>query len=257
MEVHHPHHTHKKKKWNEYALEGLMIFIAVSMGYFAENIREHHLEEEKALKSIKNFYRDVLNDSSEYEATIKRRRLQDSFFHFVNTQYEAGTLQQAMPAFYVSHHYMAFRVFPSSNTATLEQIKNTGIFNFIDDDSLEVMIQQYNQDINGLKIRQEREYGFIDRMVDPITSKYFYYKYYGDLSETTQEYKDGKVKVLAPIPAQTTLNKQQEFDWPSYITIMGQLSSIRNSSEFYYLQPYRKDCHTLLRLLRNYIGERS
>ena len=45
----------EKKKWNEYALKGLMIVIAVSMGYFAEYIREHHLEEEKARKSIKNF----------------------------------------------------------------------------------------------------------------------------------------------------------------------------------------------------------
>ena len=105
----------------------------------------------------------------------------------MNTQYEAGTLQHSISSFYVAHHYMVYRVFPASNTATLEHIKNTGILNFIDDDSLEVMIQQYNQDINGLKIRQDREYGFIDRMVDPITSKFFYYKYYGDLSETSKE----------------------------------------------------------------------
>src|SRR2546430_3170722 len=41
MEVHkHPHHVTDKKKWGEYFLEFLMIFLAVTLGFFAENIRE-------------------------------------------------------------------------------------------------------------------------------------------------------------------------------------------------------------------------
>src|SRR5438067_12537526 len=49
MEVHkHPHHPTHKKKWGEYFLEFLMIFLAVTLGFFAENFRENisdsHLE---------------------------------------------------------------------------------------------------------------------------------------------------------------------------------------------------------------------
>jgi len=41
MEVHHhPQLEHKHKPWKEYILEGFMIFIAVMMGFIAENIRE-------------------------------------------------------------------------------------------------------------------------------------------------------------------------------------------------------------------------
>src|SRR3954452_22127443 len=40
MEVHHHPHV-EKKNFKEYLLEGLMIFLAVTMGFFAENIREH------------------------------------------------------------------------------------------------------------------------------------------------------------------------------------------------------------------------
>ncbi len=41
MEVqHHPQLEHKHKAWKEYLLEGFMIFIAVMMGFIAENIRE-------------------------------------------------------------------------------------------------------------------------------------------------------------------------------------------------------------------------
>jgi hypothetical protein len=39
MEVHH-HPTVDKKNFKEYFLEFLMIFLAVTMGFFAENIRE-------------------------------------------------------------------------------------------------------------------------------------------------------------------------------------------------------------------------
>jgi hypothetical protein len=43
MEVHHhPHLPHgEKKKFKEYFLEFLMIFLAVTLGFFAENVREH------------------------------------------------------------------------------------------------------------------------------------------------------------------------------------------------------------------------
>ena len=42
MEVHkHPHDVTHKKKWREYLLEFFMIFLAVTAGFFAENIREH------------------------------------------------------------------------------------------------------------------------------------------------------------------------------------------------------------------------
>lgn len=40
MEVHHPHHSDHLKKWSELLLEFFMLFLAVTLGFFAENIRE-------------------------------------------------------------------------------------------------------------------------------------------------------------------------------------------------------------------------
>ena len=44
MEVHHHPHV-EKKNFKEYFLEFLMIFLAVTIGFFAENIREHITEQ--------------------------------------------------------------------------------------------------------------------------------------------------------------------------------------------------------------------
>ena len=43
MEVHH-HPTIEKKNFKEYLLEFIMIFLAVTMGFIAENLREHFTE---------------------------------------------------------------------------------------------------------------------------------------------------------------------------------------------------------------------
>ena len=47
MEVHHPHHPTHKKKWSEYIIEFVMLFTAVTLGFFAENIIEGIAENQK------------------------------------------------------------------------------------------------------------------------------------------------------------------------------------------------------------------
>ena len=57
MEVHH--HSHHPKKWKEYVTEFLMLFLAVSMGFVAENLREKHVENERAEELIHALIIDV------------------------------------------------------------------------------------------------------------------------------------------------------------------------------------------------------
>src|SRR5882762_10075503 len=48
MEVHH-HPNVEKKNFKEYLLEGLMIFLAVTMGFFAESLRENIANHEREI----------------------------------------------------------------------------------------------------------------------------------------------------------------------------------------------------------------
>jgi hypothetical protein len=64
MEVHHhPDMHHKKKNFKEYFLEFLMIFLAVTMGFFAENIREHLSDRSKEKKYIISLLEDLKKDT--------------------------------------------------------------------------------------------------------------------------------------------------------------------------------------------------
>lgn len=54
MEVHHHPHV-EKKGIKEYFLEFLMIFLAVTLGFFAENVREHFDEEKTTKQYLEDF----------------------------------------------------------------------------------------------------------------------------------------------------------------------------------------------------------
>lgn len=82
MEVHHPHHPTHKKKWSEYLLEFFMLFVAVTLGFFAENIRESIAENNKKkelLESVAlNFKKDMKSIEFHKEFNEYRRRVCDS-----------------------------------------------------------------------------------------------------------------------------------------------------------------------------------
>ena len=64
MEVHHPHHPTHKKKWSEYIIEFVMLFAAVTLGFFAENVREHQIIEHKTKQNLMSIILDLKKDSA-------------------------------------------------------------------------------------------------------------------------------------------------------------------------------------------------
>jgi hypothetical protein len=69
MEVHHHPHV-EKKNFKEYFLEFLMIFLAVTMGFIAENMREHINDNEKREQYIQSLVEDLETDTARMEDII-------------------------------------------------------------------------------------------------------------------------------------------------------------------------------------------
>ena len=59
MEIHHPHHPTHKKNWKEYITEFLMLFFAVTLGFFVENYREHYIEQQREKEFLQLIVQDV------------------------------------------------------------------------------------------------------------------------------------------------------------------------------------------------------
>ena len=69
MEVHH--HSHKPKNWKEYITEFIMLFAAVTLGFFAENIREHQVIENHKVQNLTAMITDLQQDSVEIDHRIE------------------------------------------------------------------------------------------------------------------------------------------------------------------------------------------
>jgi len=64
MEVHH-HPSVERKRLKEYLLEFIMIFLAVTLGFFAETIRESITEHKKAKEYAESMLRDLQLDTAQ------------------------------------------------------------------------------------------------------------------------------------------------------------------------------------------------
>ena len=133
MEVHkHPHHITHKKKWGEYLLEFFMLFLAVFLGFVAENIREHNVERQREKEYIESPIADLKSDQQVVEQHIVHVKsglsMMDSMLVLLNTP-SLITGNTGQLYFFAR---LAPRLKPlSTNTRTFEQLKNSGNFRLI------------------------------------------------------------------------------------------------------------------------------
>ncbi|MBS1665778.1 MAG: hypothetical protein JST58_00225 [Bacteroidetes bacterium] len=130
MEVHH-HPEVEKKGVKEYLLEGLMIFVAVTMGFFAENIRENISDHSKEKEYLVNIKKDLVADTSNLNIWIPA--LQSSINNFDSL---ISILQQPQPTtrgsemYYFARLSTRTRLF-ESNDNTIIELKSSGNFRLI------------------------------------------------------------------------------------------------------------------------------
>jgi hypothetical protein len=73
MEVHAHTHT-ARKKWTHYFWEFLMLFMAVTLGFFVENQREHYVEGIREKKYLHSLVADLMSDTASFSNVLKRNR---------------------------------------------------------------------------------------------------------------------------------------------------------------------------------------
>jgi len=110
MEVHHHPHV-GVKKLKEYLLEGLMIFIAISMGFIAENIRESISKSEKELALVESLIQNLRSDTSTLNNCINRNllknKLQDSLLELSTKDLNNPTNCYQFYHFFIKGTYMS------------------------------------------------------------------------------------------------------------------------------------------------------
>jgi hypothetical protein len=153
MEVHHhPDVHHKKKKFREYFLEFLMIFLAVTMGFFAESFREHLVDIKKEKEYIVSLKEDLLTDTSTLTRIIPWAQLQyeklDSLCILLKLA-AGGNTYNIHRLYYLNFNYSFGLILFDQNERTISQIKSTGAFNLIENKECKDNITFYSNFFEG------------------------------------------------------------------------------------------------------------
>ena len=155
MEVHHPHHPTHKKNLKEYFTEFIMLFTAVTLGFFAENLREVYIEKERSHEFVERFEVDLKNNVYFLDSLLK-------FDHGV--EYTVGgaliELIRSKESYDLNLFYdkvsAASPRFLSKND-TYEQMKSSGALRYIKDSKLQEMMVDYTNEAEAAEYRSNSQ----------------------------------------------------------------------------------------------------
>ena len=149
MEVHHhPDLHHKPKKFKEYLLEFLMIFLAVTMGFLAESLREHFGDKEKEREYVASLVQNLRDDTARFHDVIRANKKKMDALGLL-----AGLRQKDMSdsanrrLLYKYAKWIAFYSMFRGNDATMLQLKNSGGLRYIRRDHAADSIANYSVQI--------------------------------------------------------------------------------------------------------------
>ncbi|MEN9349026.1 MAG: hypothetical protein RL372_4 [Bacteroidota bacterium] len=162
MEVHH--HSHKPKNWKEYITEFLMLFAAVSMGFIAENIREKHIEDERAEELMHAFINDVQENQKQLDSLIiNNQRLS---YYYDSMVYENGFGKRQIDLIKLSDD-LDFKMYRFINKKTIfEQMKSSGALRYIQDKEILKSMLRYEENADYAERRS------MDNETDQYNNKF-------------------------------------------------------------------------------------
>ena len=168
MEVHHHTHT-SRKKWTHYFWEFLMLFLAVTLGFFVENQREHYIEAQRAKEYAGMLLEDLRKDTAMLAA---RKRLLLNSISQTDTLINIVTRREFknIPAdsFYLYNgSAINSLVRTGFAEATIEQLKSSGNLRYFSNLELKKKISEYDVAIREFNMREE-----IDNNRSAVTINY-------------------------------------------------------------------------------------
>jgi hypothetical protein len=157
MEVHHHPHAHHKKKWTDYLFEFLMLFLAVSAGFFVENQREHYVEhhrsEQYAVFLFNDLVRDTINLAERTAFMWTGTKKLDTLIDLLRSFKDNDSVTAKI---YDLSAYAYSGVFFSATTSTMDQLKNSGSLRYFKDTGLVGHFSRYDTDLQRLKGVEDR-----------------------------------------------------------------------------------------------------
>jgi hypothetical protein len=135
LEVHAHSHSHGKKSWKSYFWEFLMLFLAVSLGFYAENLREKMIHKKEVNKSMHSLLSDLRSDVSFFDSVLNKNqyscKMADSLVTLLHDD-----ISNTRAIYYTARSTTANVGYYYTNAKSFELMKSSGLLRFIHSESL-------------------------------------------------------------------------------------------------------------------------
>jgi hypothetical protein len=173
METHAQHlHQAPGHGWKHYLFEFLMLFLAVTLGFLAENQRERYVELRREKQFANLLYADLSKDAKDIDNVIDikqwRAKKIDSLFYFLAT----ADLQKNARSIYYYRAFVDINVPFKPNDATIQQLRSSGSLRYFSNLKLYNSITKYYSDWSNYYDNEPSSTSTISSFV-PATSKMF------------------------------------------------------------------------------------
>ena len=129
MEVHHHSHT-ARKKWTHYFWEFLMLFLAVSLGFYAENTREGILHKKEVKTQLNSMLSDLQSDMILFDSVTDRNsygaQMADSLVELLHSD-----ITNTTEIYFAARTVTANLGYYYVNSKSFDQLKSAGMLRYI------------------------------------------------------------------------------------------------------------------------------
>ena len=129
MEVHAHTHT-ARKKWTHYFWEFLMLFLAVSLGFYAENTREVILHKKEVKTQLNSMLSDLQSDITLFDSVTDRNsygaQMADSLVELLHSD-----ITNTPEIYFAARTVTANLGYYYTNSKSFDQLKSAGLLRYI------------------------------------------------------------------------------------------------------------------------------
>jgi hypothetical protein len=262
MELHTPKMFSEPQTLKHRLIEFVMLFAAVTLGFFAENQREHYLEAQREHDFILDIRRDVVFELGEMKKLMNTQARRAKEYERL-AKIDRSNWESNIPYLYYADVLFSLKLNWSPTQETYKSMLATGALRYFRDQKFVAMLKEYEMLLDRFEARRERFLLFMYNYYDPIWIEHFRL----EIDKVPMEKRTDMISAMTGRPdfvdvkneyaAFQTLRNQKSFDIEKYKEVVGRAILLEQNDRVFLLEDFVDKSNELIAYIdANYASEK-
>jgi hypothetical protein len=175
------------RRFKKYIFEFVLLFLAVFLGFFADNLREENSERQQAYELAKSFYEELKNDSITAVSKVEARIKKEQAIEYMISFFKDSSLTSSSKSLSINFLWATTVRTPiifTPRTVVLEQLKGSGSIRYFKNYKLRQLVGDLSVAIDYINERQKLEADVYHEYIEPIMINHVDYEFQHQLFST-------------------------------------------------------------------------